>query len=359
MLGRGLESLIPKKNTQNSPQPGDDLGKGSDESSRRTDLSRLPASREDLDSRSDDSDVVGNQARRSSETSASMIPRSKKIGRSGSESIFQIEINKIKPNPHQPRKDFDEALLKDLAASIREFGIIQPLVVSKVEEDTDFGTDVHYQLIAGERRLRAVQMLGWERVPAIVKQVNSHKEHLELAVVENLQRENLNPIETARAYAKLQDEFNLTQREIGSRLGKSRETISNTMRLLSLPTEIQDALMKNQINESQARLILTIENPKEQQAVFHELLKNHLSVRELRSRVRTVQNKEQKPASSERGVDPELKILQEELSKALGAKVTIQKNDAGGKIIIDFFSPEEIGGIIKKIVSQAEENPLL
>jgi len=348
MLGRGLESLIPKK-------------KGDDQqplSNGTADVFRTEAPG---DSSGLVSDAVGTDESRAQGDVDRRSRRTPGSGRKTSDgpSIFQIEVSKIKPNPHQPRKDFDESTLKDLAASIREFGIIQPLVVSKVEEDTDFGTDVHYQLIAGERRLRAVQMLGWERVPAIVKQVDSHKEHLELAVVENLQRENLNPIETARAYAKLQDEFNLTQREIGMRLGKSRETISNTMRLLSLPTEIQDALMKNQINESQARLILTIENHKEQQVIFHDLLMNHLSVRELRKRVRSGESKERKPNARELTTDPETKILQEELSKALGAKVTIQKNDTGGKIIIDFFSPEEIGGIVRKIVPRIEENPLL
>lgn len=267
------------------------------------------------------------------------------------DAVFQIEVAKIKPNPHQPRKDFDEGSLKELAASIREFGIIQPLVVSKTEKDTDFGADVEYQLIAGERRLKAVQLLGWERVPAIIRDVDSHKEHLEMAVVENLQREDLNPLETARAYAKLQDEFGLTQREIGSRLGKSRETISNTMRLLSLPSEIQDAIIKNQINESQARLLLAIPDPKEQQIIFNDLQTNNLSVRELKSRIR--KNKEpQESREPTTGVDPEIKILQEELSKVLGAKVRIKKGGSGGQIIIDFYSPEEIAGIIKKINPQ-------
>lgn len=272
----------------------------------------------------------------------------------GKDAVFQIEVHKIKPNPHQPRKDFDEGALKDLAASIREFGIIQPLVVSKTDKETDFGADVEYQLIAGERRLKAAQMLGLERVPAIVRNIDSRKEHLELAVVENLQRENLNPIETGRAYAKLQDEFNLTQREIGSRLGKSRETVSNTMRLLSLPTEIQEALLKNQINESQARLLLAIEEPKEQQIIFRDLLNNNLSVRELKSRIRKNKELQEKPDATA-AVDPEIKIFQEELSKMLGAKVHIKKSESGGQIIIDFYSPEEIAGIIKKIHPHAQD----
>ncbi len=177
------------------------------------------------------------------------------------EHIFHLEVEKIKPNPHQPRREFDEELLKDLAASIREFGLLQPIVVSKIEKETDTGTQVEYQLIAGERRLRAAKILGLERVPAIIRSIMKDTEKLEMAIVENLQRENLNAIETARAYAKLQDEFGLTQREVAARLGKSRETIANTLRLLSLPSEIKEAVAKNKINESQARLLLTIEEP--------------------------------------------------------------------------------------------------
>ncbi|MBI2515051.1 ParB/RepB/Spo0J family partition protein [Candidatus Wolfebacteria bacterium] len=267
------------------------------------------------------------------------------------EAIFQIETDKIKPNPHQPRRDFDEDSLKELAASIRELGILQPLVVSKIEKETDRGTDVEYELIAGERRLMAVKILGWERVPAIVRTVDSQSEKLEMAVVENLQRSNLNPLETARAYAKLQDEFRLTQREIGAKIGKSRETVSNTLRLLNLPTEIQDALAKNQINESQARLLLQIEDPKEQQIIFEDLLSRNLSVRELKSRIRKTkpQKTSGESAPTFKATDPEILNLEEKLTEILGAKVQIQKTEAGGKIIIDFYSAEEIKGILQKL----------
>src|SRR3989338_8615740 len=139
--------------------------------------------------------------------------------------IFHIEADKIKPNPFQPRRDFDEESLKELGSSIREFGILHPIVVTKHEIETDHGTDVEYHLISGERRWRASKMVGLERIPAIIRAMPSERERLEMAIIENIQREDLNPIETARAYAKLQDQFGLTQREVAVRVGKSREVV--------------------------------------------------------------------------------------------------------------------------------------
>lgn len=272
-----------------------------------------------------------------------------------SEFIFHVEIEKIKPNPHQPRRDFDEESLKELAVSIREFGILQPLVVSKIEKETDFGADVEYVLIAGERRLRAAKLLGLERVPVIIRSVTKDAENLEMAIVENLQRSDLNPVETARAYAKLQDVFGLTQREIAARLGKSRETVANSLRLLNLPKEIQDALVQGKINESQARLLLTIDEAPTQKALLQDLLNNNLSVRELRGRIKKNpspsdrQNNLVAGHESFRAVDPEILSFQEQLTELLGAQVKIEKTDKSGKIIISFYSPEEIQGIIKKL----------
>jgi len=189
-----------------------------------------------------------NKAAQTSGNENAPIARDKKIF--ASDAIFHIEIDKISPNPYQPRKDFDEESLKELAASIRELGIIQPLIVSKIEKETSTGATVEYQLIAGERRLKAAKIAGLERVPVIVKRINQAAERMEMAIVENIQREDLNPVETARAYARLSDEFGLTQREIAVKLGKSRETIANTLRLLNLPTEIQDSVAEGKINES-------------------------------------------------------------------------------------------------------------
>ncbi|MCX6702427.1 MAG: ParB/RepB/Spo0J family partition protein [Candidatus Wolfebacteria bacterium] len=326
-LGRGLESLIPKKRDGESSKPSQPVF--------------LPAN--------DTNDSLPDPLDTPELESESNSPREPK--KKSQEAVFQIEVEKIKPNPLQPRKEFDEDSLKELAASIREHGIIQPLIVTKIEKETESGTAVEYQLIAGERRLRAAKLLGWERVPAIVRKIDLDSTRLEMAIIENLQRENLNPVETARAYAKLQDEFNLTQREIAARLGKSRETVANSVRLLNLPTEIQDALSKNQINESQARLLLVIPDLIEQQNLFRELLSKNMSVRELKMRVRKSQPQKEGSGHSNRS-NPEIKSMEEELSQALGAKVDIDPptgTNKTGKIVITFYSPEEIRGIIKKI----------
>ncbi len=262
--------------------------------------------------------------------------------------VFQIEVEKIRPNPEQPRKEFNEEALKELAASIREFGIIQPLVVSKIEIETPSGQDVFYQLIAGHRRLLASKIAGLERVPAIVKNVDLKRERLELAVIENIQRENLNPIEVARAYSRLSDEFGLTQREIGSRLGKSREVVANAMRLLSLPSKIQDAVSRGQLTESHARLLMAIAEPAAQDALFEEILKNNLSVQELKFRVSRQKEKNQadKPAQ---GLPPEIIMAEKELSSRLQAPVSIQAGDKGGKITIHFYSQEELSQILNSL----------
>ncbi len=152
------------------------------------------------------------------------------------ESIFHIEVEKIVPNPYQPRKVFNAEEIQELADSIKEFGVLQPISVSKVVKETSSGTRVEYQLVAGERRLKAAKLAGLPRVPAIIRKGDTPKMKLELALIENIQRSNLNPLESARGYARLQDEFNLTQKDIAARVGKSRETVANTMRLLNLPT---------------------------------------------------------------------------------------------------------------------------
>ncbi len=324
-LGRGLSSLIPKKNDQEPPQA---------ENLTSQTETKVPAPLEP------------------SESNTAQF-------RHWDAAIFHIEVDKISPNPQQPRRNFDEAALKELSASMQEFGLLQPLVVSKIETENEMGTSVEYELIAGERRLMAAKLLGWERVPVIIRKISQKSEKLELAVLENLQRENLNPVETARAYAKLQEEFGITQREIAQRLGKSREIIANTLRLLSLPTEIQDAVAKNQINESQARLLLIIEEPISQKNLFNELLNNNLSVRQLRQRVKKHQFGDVRPPeindnlrrSNVQNIDPEIVGLQEKLTELLGADVKINPPTADekqGKIIIPFYSQEEIQGIIEK-----------
>ncbi|MDP3956818.1 MAG: ParB/RepB/Spo0J family partition protein [bacterium] len=316
-LGRGLESLIPP----------DDGGKTGD-----TDQT-LP--------------VVSEPLKPPVRSLPPTPPKSKKIF--DSEAVFQIEIEKIKPNPDQPRRHFDEAALRELASSIREYGVLQPIIVSKIQHDTDDGSEVEYQLIAGERRLMAASMAGLPRIPAIIRSLGARREQLELAILENIQREDLTPIETARAFARLQDEFALTQREIAMKLGKSRESVANTLRLLNLPTSIQRALEEGKINESQGRLLLGVSDIQSQEQLFQELMRDSLSVRELRSRLRTIGGKSSKTAATESVPNPELLEVKSRLELFFGAPVRVQQNGDTGKIVISFYSPEELDNIMSRL----------
>ena len=263
------------------------------------------------------------------------------------DAVFHIETDKIKPNPHQPRRVFDEDALHDLANSIREFGVLQPLVVTQIHRDSENGRTVEYELIAGERRLMASRLAGIPTVPVIVRRgVTSDKEKLELAIIENIQRENLNPIEQAKSFARLQDEFKLTQREIGVRLGKSREVIANAMRLLNLPTEIQDAVGSGKLSESQARMLLTIDDIPTQKQFFADILNNNLSVREIRLRIARSKEKAQPQEAS---ADPESMAIKERLEEALGTKVDLKQDGDTGKITIAFYSQEELRALLQKL----------
>ncbi len=339
MLGKGLESLIPPNQRSGG---GDDQAPAvplGDSSSRA--VSNQNNFGEDISPGGFDF----------SKHSGSKDGEEKNSAKRSGTAIFQIEVEKIKPNPHQPRKDFDPEALRDLAASIREVGILQPLVVTKVEKETPTGTDVEYVLIAGERRLLAAKLLGLERVPAIVRRVDFERERLTMAIVENLQREDLNPVETARAFSRLQDEFGLTQREIATRLGKSREAIANSVRLLDLPVYIQAALSKGEITETHGRLLLAVSDPAVQKKLFDDLLTNRLTTRELKERVKPRMIHGVGVSGGETGLPPEMKMMQEELTSKLGAPVRIEKKDpsGGGKITITFFSEEELKGIVSKL----------
>ncbi len=252
-LGDGLTSLIPPR--QDS---GEVLKKNDQESRQRRGLPRAAE--------------ISRGARKQSTKQSTDEAQDK-------QAVFQIETSKIKPNPYQPRRIYNNEGLRGLAQSIREVGIIHPLVASKIETETDAGTQVTYQLISGERRLRAAELIGMERVPVIVQTVNNDRDKLSVALIENIQRENLNPIEAAKAYARLQDEFALTQREIAAKVGKSRESIANTLRLLNLPSRMQKAVAQNEINESQARALLTIRDAAEQERAFNRLMHKKMSTK--------------------------------------------------------------------------------
>lgn len=257
------------------------------------------------------------------------------------DNFLEMAIEKIAVNPQQPRHDFAEDELQDLATSIKEHGIIQPLVVTKIAPD-------QYELIAGERRIKAAKLAGLNMVPVIVREEEGEREKLEIALIENIQRKDLNVIEEARAYKKLMEEFDLTQEEISVRVGKSRSAVANKVRLLGLSIEIQRALQQGKITEGHARSILAIENPERQRALFELILKDNLTVRQAEDKVREVTVSTHQRRLSNSVLNFEYKEKEDQIAQVLGTKVIIKKSGQGGKIIIDFYSKEELENITSK-----------
>lgn len=266
-----------------------------------------------------------------------------------SNSIFFIDVEKIKPNPFQPRREFDEARLKDLADSIRQYGVLQPLVVSRMEiEKEDGGIITEYELIAGERRLRASKLAGVAQVPVIIRVGDDNMAKLELAIIENLQREDLNAVERARAFMKLIEEFKFTHSQIGQKMGKSREYVSNTLRLLSLPQEVLDALSSGKISEGHTRPILMLsDRPEEQIVLFKEIMFKKISVREAERIARRIAY--DKVRKKEYILDPEIAEIEERLGETFGTRVQIDKKENGGQIKIDFFTNDDLHMILDMI----------
>lgn len=276
-----------------------------------------------------------------------------------SNSIFFIEVDKIKPNPFQPRREFNTHALNDLAQSIRQYGVLQPLVVSRVEVQLpEGGMRVEYELIAGERRLRASKLAGLLQVPAVIRVGDDPMAKLELAIIENLQREDLNPVERARAFLRLSDEFNFTHTQIGQKMGKSREYVSNTLRLLQLPEEILNALSEGKISEGHTRpLMMLSTRPEEQLVLFKEILYKKVSVREAERIARRIAS--DKVRKKEYIIDPHIQELETKLRDALGTRVHIEKKEVGGQIMIDFFSDEDLNTILIMLESQKSEMTMI
>lgn len=264
-------------------------------------------------------------------------------------SVFFIEIDKIKPNPFQPRREFEEAKLKDLSDSIRQYGVLQPLVVSRIEmEKEDGGLATEYELIAGERRLRASKLAGLREVPAIIRVGDDNLMKLELAIIENLQREDLNAVERARAFQKLADEFKFTHEQIGQKMGKSRVFVSNTLRILMLPDEMLNALSAGKINEGHTRPLMMLQDrPEEQAVLFKEILYKKITVREAERMARKIAI--EKVRKAELLPDPEILEMEELFQEALGTRVHIEKNEKGGQILIDFFSPDDLRTLLDSL----------
>lgn len=330
-LGRGLESLIPDKLPEEIPD-------------------NLPATEEIVASLPEEkpqpklSSLGVDSKSRSYEDH--FAPRR-------GDSVFWIEVEKVNPNPFQPRREFDDKALQELAASIREHGVLQPVLVTKREVETSSGLDVGYELIAGERRLRAAKLAGLTQVPAVIRRgIPSDRLKLELALIENVQREDLNPMDRARAFKQLVEEFRLVQREIADRVGKSREMVANTLRLLALSPEIQGLLQENRITEGHARAILMAgDDFGKQKEIYTIIVADRLTVREAENRARQIAGKifvpRRRPAAIH---DPEMREWQKKLEDKLGTKVQFQKLGERGKIVVEFYSEEELRGILNKIM---------
>lgn len=261
------------------------------------------------------------------------------------ESIFNVEIDKIVPNPRQPRQEFPKEGLEELADSIREHGILQPLIVTKIEKSTDRGRDVEYELVAGERRWRAARLVGLSSVPVIIRDSSAH-EKLELALVENIQRENLNSFDLALAYKQLQDDFKLTHEDIAKKVGKARPTVSNTMRLLTLPLRIQRAMALEKINEGHGRAIL-MAKPEARMGLFRQIVKEKLNVRQAEDFARQVV--EEKKAKAKGPKNPLFRKMENDLRKVWGHRISIITRKNFGNLSIEFCNEEELDRLIEHL----------
>ncbi len=274
-------------------------------------------------------------------------------------SIFWVEVDRISPNPYQPRKEFNDDKIAELADSIRQYGVLQPLVVTRKEtEREDGGIAVEYELIAGERRLRASKLAMLPQVPVIIRaQEETNKMKLELAIIENLQREDLNAIDRALAFKQLVDEFDLKHIEVAKKVGKSREYVSNTLRLLGLPKHIQNALVAREITEGHARPLLMLgdDRAQERETLFEEIKDKKLTVRESERIARRIATDK----ARKQDLSPEFVNIEKQLTEQLGTRVQIEKrSDKGGKVHIDYFSEEDLKRLLDLLAQERAKTPI-
>jgi ParB family chromosome partitioning protein len=254
------------------------------------------------------------------------------------ERYADLEIEQLKPNPLQPRLKFDKESIDELARSIKESGVLQPVIV--VSEGN------HYRIVVGERRWRAAQKIGMRKIPSLIRSMPKAQQ-LEISLVENLQREDLNPLEIALAYQKLAQELDYTQQEIAEKVGKDRTSVANYMRLLNLPKKIQDDLAESKISMGHARALIAIEDPKLQISVSRQIIHKHLSVRDVEKMAHKL--KQTTPSQKRQMADPDLKALQEEFVKLLATKVSISGSQKKGHIKIYYFSADDLNRIYEKL----------
>jgi ParB family chromosome partitioning protein len=257
---------------------------------------------------------------------------------------LSVPVEAIEPNPHQPRSTMDAEKLEELANSIREHGLIQPLVVNKAGEDK-------YTLIAGERRWQAARIAGLEEVPVLVKEV-SPQDMLELALVENIQRDDLNPLEEAVAYQQLIDDFGLTQEEVAEKVGKSRPTVANMVRLLRLPDDVKAAVAEGKISGRHARALLPLPSAEAQVAVMNSIIKRRVSVKQVEAIVKKMLDGEAPRGKVSESLPPELSALQSRFRESLGTKVEIRQGASGGRVVIHFENDEDLQAIYEAIVGE-------
>jgi len=274
---------------------------------------------------------------------SALIPEKSENVSGNGESIAYLKTHEIKRNSLQPRVNYDDDKLEELTASIKEKGVLQPILVRE--------NNGHYEVVAGERRLRAAQALNLEEVPAIIKKV-SDQEALVIALVENIQREELNPIEEARAYQKLVEEFQYTQESIAQSVGKDRSTITNILRLLKLPSEIQKGVAQGRLSSGHARALLSVDSIDKQLNLFNSIVKKGLSVRELENLIKVEGKGSARREKAEKPANPQIVQLEEGLQRLLGTKVRIDSQKKRGKIVIDYYSSEDLQRIIKLIIKE-------
>jgi len=272
-----------------------------------------------------------------------LIPAAEEEATAEGQGVIEVSLASIAPNPHQPRAPIRDQDLVELASSIEEHGVIQPLIVTRVPDG--------YQLIAGERRWRASRLAGLSAVPVLVKDV-APSEMLELALVENVQRSDLNPLEEAMAYSQLTEVFGLTQEQVARRVGKSRVAISNTLRLLKASRPVQEALLEGKISEGHARALLGLGQDEAQEAALKTVLKQGLNVRQTEQLVRRLLGASRDTQRPVPEVPPGTRALESRFREALGTKVNLKRSGEGGRIVIYFYSDEELDALYERIIGE-------
>lgn len=252
--------------------------------------------------------------------------------------VLVVSIDHIRANPNQPRREFDEEKLEELAASIKEHGLIQPITVRYIGEN-------RYELISGERRLRAAKLAGLQTIPSYIREAND-EQSMAFSLIENIQREDLNPLEVAMAYKRLLDEFDYTQSEVAVKVGKNRTTVTNMLRLLSLPDFIQSALILNQISTGHARALITIEDVEIQKKLLDKIINAEWSVRQVEDAVRRLSTKPKKVAPQNKANNPFFDEISSRLRHTFGTKVNVKQKAQGGEIRIEYYSEEDLERIL-------------